>query len=890
MSDSVPQKTCLHEWHRTHEARLVEFGGWEMPLHYASGILAEHLAARRFGALFDVSHMGRFGVSGPGSIPFLQHVLSNNAETLQPWGPHAQYTFISDEDGGVLDDAYLYRLGESDYRLVVNAANAPEDWRHLQQQVAHFPDVAMVDQTGTLAMFAAQGPVVGSVLAGLIEHGALPEPLRNRTSEAAITGADVFIARTGYTGEPIGFELMMDAGAAPAVWEALVAAGAEAGVVPAGLGARDTLRLEAALPLHGHELGPDPDGRPMPAFASPLAPLAVSFSARKGDFIGRAALARQFVEAQRFLRGVGALSDVLSHQVRPLGLLDRGVARRGDAVFLGDRQVGVVTSGTMAPYWEVTGQGATMTISDTSQRRSIALAYVEATLPPEQDVEVAIRGKRVQGRLVRWHGRSEAPPYFRAIPAEWHKPLPAPVSGAGLSRVTELLRRSVDNHVHRQRRCMNLIPSEMTPSPLVRLLEVSDPSGRYAEHKEVQAAFRQEVYFYQGTDFIAWVEDRLLAELRAFLGCSLVEARPISGQMANLAVFSALVDYRNLTDRRREPERLPMVLNHHLGKGGHLSSQPMGALRDCLATSPLTERAAVVDLPVCADNPYRTDVAATAELVEQLEPELIVLGKSLVLHPEPIAEIRAAISHRASRPLIMYDMAHVLGLLGPHFQEPFCEGVDLVTASTHKTFFGTQRGIIAADLCENTPEYELWEAILRRTFPGGVSNHHLGTLVGLLLAAIEMNTFRDEYQRQVIANAKAFARALKAEGVDVQGDPAVGFTETHQVALRVGAARGCGVAAQLEASNIIANYQALPGDEGFTASSGLRLGVAEMTRFGMNEADFERFAPLMVAAIRGDRCLADEVAAFRADFQTMRYCFRAQELQPAGEELLGALF
>jgi glycine/serine hydroxymethyltransferase len=170
------------------------------------------------------------------------------------------------------------------------------------------------------------------------------------------------------------------------------------------------------------------------------------------------------------------------------------------------------------------------------------------------------------------------------------------------------------------------------------------------------------------------------------------------------------------------------------------------------------------------------------------------------------------------------------------------------------------------------------------------SNHHLGTLVGLLLAAIEMNTFKDAYQRQVIANAKAFARALKDAGLDVQGDPACDYTETHQVVVRVGYGRGCEVAQRLEDSNIICNYQALPGDDGFSASSGLRLGVAEMTRFGMAEQDFARVAELMAEAIVRERGVADEVESVRASFQEMRYCFEAGELGASVHDVLAILF
>jgi glycine/serine hydroxymethyltransferase len=216
----------------------------------------------------------------------------------------------------------------------------------------------------------------------------------------------------------------------------------------------------------------------------------------------------------------------------------------------------------------------------------------------------------------------------------------------------------------------------------------------------------------------------------------------------------------------------------------------------------------------------------------------------------------------------------VLGLIGPHFQDPFAEGADIITGSTHKTFYGSQRGVIGAAYEEGAPEFELWKAIERRAFPGAVSNHHLGTLLGLLMAALEMNAFKETYQPQVVANAKAFAKALADEGLEVQGDPEVGYTETHQVVVVVGYAQGCAVAQELEESNIIVNFQAIPSDESFTSSSGLRMGVAEMTRFGMKEDDFVEFAAIFNEAVHG-RNVGDEVARFREGFQTMHFCFDA---------------
>ncbi|MBL7173025.1 MAG: glycine cleavage system protein T, partial [Desulfobacteraceae bacterium] len=227
--------------------------------------------------------------------------------------------------------------------------------------------------------------------------------------------------------------------------------------------------------------------------------------------------------------------------------------------------------------------------------------------------------------------------------------------------------------------------------------------------------------------------------------------------------------------------------------------------------------------------------------------------------------------------VVMYDMAHVLGLIGPHFQEPFDEGADLVTGSTHKTYFGTQRGVVGCRFEEHEERFQLWESLLRRAFPGSVSNHHLGTLLGLLMAAYEMNHFKDEYQAKVIANAKAFARALKESGLEVAGDPDIDFTETHQVVVDVGYSRGPEIANRLEANNIICNYQANTDEEGFTASGALRLGVSEMTRFGMEAEDFRALAPLMHDVVINNAVVVDKVKELRERFCDLRFCFGGDE-------------
>jgi aminomethyltransferase len=866
------KRTALYDKHVALGAKVTEFGGWDKPLHYPTGIMQEHLATRKRAGLFDVSHMGRFVIRGEQALPFLQHALTNNAASLDVG--LGQYTMIPNPSGGVIDDAYLYRFFEDEYLLVVNAGNREKDWEHLEHVRQQFPQTEMVDKTFDIAMLSLQGPLAKEILSGVIE-GDLPEPMRNELSIVRIEGDRVLLARTGYTGEPICFELFINHQHAVRVWDLLT----DRGAVPVGLGARDSLRLEAGLPLYGHELGLDPEGSEIPAFASDLSRFAVSFSPLKGDFIGREPLYRQFQALKRILDHDFSDIDALPRRVLLLELAGRGIARPGDKVFRGEEHVGYVTSGTMIPFWRPEGEGVESRFGEEMGKRAIAMALVSSTLWEGDDVEVEIRGRRTAATVVPYFLRGEAPPYARSI--VHHQPTAeeaeAPV-GHPQRKAANLLDNAIANTRWRQQECINLIPSEMTQSAMARMLSIMDPVGRYAEHKEVKALNEAEVFYYQGTDFIWEVEELLKKEMMDFLGCPSVEARLVSGQMANMTVFSAVVDYINRADRKSEQRRIRKVMNNHIIKGGHLSSQPMGALKDYVARDPRTEKAAAVNFPVLHDNPYRIDTAATRELMEEHRPELLILGKSMVLHPEPVAELRAFIDELELDAFLMYDMAHVLGLVGPHFQEPFAEGADIVTGSTHKTFFGTQRGIVSSRFDEDDVRYPFWEAVERRAFPGAVSNHHLGTLLGLLMAAFEMNAFKHEYPARVIANAKAVARALKDCGLNVSGDPAVDFTETHQVLLDVGYGRGPEVARRLEENNIIVNYQASPEEEGFTASGSLRMGVSEMTRFGMQADDFGTLAEFIRDVVVEHATVKPRVAEFRKKFIEMHYCFDGEDL------------
>ena len=875
------KRTQLYETHVAAGATMVEFGGWDMPVQYPTGIVAEHLFTRHACSLFDVSHMGRILVSGPQRVEFLQHVLTSNVRALDL--NRAQYCMLSDENGFAIDDAYLYRFEEDRFLLVVNAANTDKDWAHLSEQVKGY-DCRLQNITAEWAAIAVQGPQSKAILSGLAGGADVTEPMRNALNTLELEGRLVRVSKTGYTGEPLGYEVYVKSEDAVWLWNRLI----ECGARPAGLGARDTLRLEAGLPLYGHELGLDPEGKPIPIFAVPLARFAVSFSPLKGDFIGRAALQAQSDAYKRIMNRDNSDIAALPRRVRPIALLDRGVIRAGMPVYYKGEQVGWVTSGTMVPYyaneneiWMEEADGAEVF------KRSIGSCYISSGILDDAEVEVDVRGRRLRAVIPERHLDNMAPPYARPIVYGTVVKDPEVVYEA--APPLNLLLRAESNHIWRQKRCVNLIPSENTPSRAVQLLCASDPSCRYAEHKKVKSFYNKDIFYYQGTDFIFEVERLLVDEMRKYFGCTEVETRVVSGQMANTAVFSALMDWKNRLDRRRTPERLGYVMNNHIIRGGHLSAQPMGALHDYIAVDPVTERSAIVNFPVCKYNIFKTDVEETKKLLDQHRPEFIIFGKSMILQKEPVAEIRRFVDEQKIPTTIMYDMAHVLGLVGDWFQKPFEEGAEIVTGSTHKTFFGPQRGVVAVNYREDELKYGLWQSIQNRAFPGSVSNHHLGTQLGLLMAAYEMNAFKDEYQKAVIMNAKHFARALKAQGLDVCGDPAVDYTETHQVLLRVGYGNGAEIARRLENNNVIVNYQALPDEEGFTASGALRMGVSEMTRFGFGPKEFEQLAALMADCIRNKTPIGEEVSRLRRGFTEMRYCFSDESFNEALDSFAGMI-
>ncbi len=876
-------KTVLHEKHVELDAKMVPFGGWDMPIQYPAGIINEHMATRKSAGIFDVSHMGRLYFKGKDTLSFLQHILTNNAMALDVG--ESQYTLIQNENGGAIDDAYLYRFKSDEYLLVVNASNREKDIAHIEYHLPRLADVHMIDRTNEVAMISLQGPESRSIIQDIVTEGHLPEPARNNLSIVQINSVEAWVARTGYTGEPLGFELFVENEHAETIWDLLLAKGAHA----IGLGARDTLRLEACLPLYDHELGKDHDHQEIPLFASKLSKFAVSFSPLKGEFIGKKALHGQYlafkdIMNQRFNR-IASLPKI----VMPLAITGKGIAREGYRVFKGENYVGYITSGTMIPYQKADGSGLHSAFKDKPDRRAVALALIDANILEGESLEIEIRKKRCACVVVPYHMSSEAPPFVRSIPYDSLKQSKNVSEKKDyLHQAKQLVSKAVDNHAWRQNECINLIPSEMSQSYLTRLLSIIDPVNRYAEHKEIKAFSGEDVFYYQGTEFIQDIEIKLNHEFSHFFGCKNIESRVISGQMANTALFSALVDFLNRADRKSEQRRISKIMNNHIIKGGHLSAQPMGALRDFVARDPKTEKPAVINFPVEKGNPYKMDIKACKDIIKNHQPELVILGKSMIIHKEPVKQIRALIDEFAPHCIVMYDMAHVLGLYGPHFQEPLNEGAHIVTGSTHKTYFGTQRGVIASNFNTDDMEWGLWEAVQRRTFPGSVSNHHLGTMTGLLFAAYEMNQFKDDYQQKVITNAKTFATALKDAGLDVAGDKDISYTDTHQVIVNVGYGKGALVAQHLEANNVIVNYQATPVEEGFTASGALRIGVSEMTRFGMGKEGFQTLAGLMADQILKDTPIKDKIIQLRKDYMDMLFCFKEDDVKQMVPSLLDA--
>ena len=386
------KRTPLYDAHVAAGGTMVDFGGWEMPIQYPAGIVSEHLYDRKHCGIFDVSHMGRLIVEGPERLAFLQKVLSSNVEKLVPG--RAQYCIIPSETGGAVDGAYLYMYEEDRYMLVVNASNTDKDLAHFAKYLPDY-DCTITNITDTYSSVAVQGPDAEKILKILSGGAELTGPRKNDLGEVVMEGRTVRTSRTGYTGDPIGWELFIDAGEVNWLWNRLI----ELGGQPTALGARDTLRLEAGLPLYGHEMGEDAGGTEMPVFAVSLAKFAVSFAEEKGDFV-----ARELLLAQK--------ENGTPRKVFSVALTDRGVMRAGMDVYKNGVHIGWVTSGTMVPFYQFDDEG---NILDKTGKRSIGFAYIDADVTMDDVIEIDVRGKRLKARRVAKHMDQSTPPYGRAI-------------------------------------------------------------------------------------------------------------------------------------------------------------------------------------------------------------------------------------------------------------------------------------------------------------------------------------------------------------------------------------------------------------------------------------------------------------------------------------------
>jgi aminomethyltransferase len=356
----VLQRTKLFQRHRALFAKMVPYAGWEMPVQYPSGILAEHHAVRSGAGLFDVSHMGELEVTGPGSFSFLQRVTSNNVAKLADG--QAQYSALPNESGAPLDDVIVYRRGPERFMLVVNAGNVEKDFAWLRAQGPQGCEVA--DKSDAYALLALQGPRAQEILQPLTPVD-LAGVAYYHFAEGEVDGHPATIARTGYTGED-GFEIFVAPDHAEALWRRIIEAGREKGLQPAGLGARDTLRLEAKMCLYGNDM--DETTSLVEAGLGWI----VSLDEGKGEFNGR-----QVLEAQK--KG-GAPRKLVGFEVT-----GRGIARHGYPVFLDGKPVGPVTSGSFAPFLQ----------------KNIGLCY----LPAEKSaagtaVEIDVRGRKVAAQVV----------------------------------------------------------------------------------------------------------------------------------------------------------------------------------------------------------------------------------------------------------------------------------------------------------------------------------------------------------------------------------------------------------------------------------------------------------------------------------------------------------
>ncbi|MCL7749855.1 glycine cleavage system aminomethyltransferase GcvT [Halalkalibacter alkaliphilus] len=353
------KRTPLFHLYKEGGAKTIDFGGWDLPVQFLS-IKEEHEAVRTKAGLFDVSHMGEVEVKGPRALDYLQKLMTNDVSKLVDG--QAQYTAMCYEDGGTVDDLLIYRKAEDDYLLVINASNIEKDVEWMQQHIIE--GVTAINVSSDIAQLAIQGPIAEQILQKRTSFDLSSIRFFRFADQVNVDGVDALVSRTGYTGED-GFELYCAADQAAKLWKSLLEAGKEDGLVPCGLGARDTLRFEARLPLYGQELTKE---------ISPLeAGIGFAVKVNKdADFIGKEALKKQKEEG-------------LKRKLVGLEMIDKGIPRTGYEVFVGDKLVGFVTTGTQSP----------------TLKKNVGLAVLDIDVTAlGTEVEVQVRKKRLKAQVV----------------------------------------------------------------------------------------------------------------------------------------------------------------------------------------------------------------------------------------------------------------------------------------------------------------------------------------------------------------------------------------------------------------------------------------------------------------------------------------------------------
>ncbi|MFA6857612.1 MAG: glycine cleavage system aminomethyltransferase GcvT [Treponema sp.] len=352
----MDKKTPLYDTHVKYGGRIVSFAGWLLPVQYETGVIAEHMAVRTKCGLFDVSHMGEILCEGTTALENLNWLLTNDFTNM--YEGRARYSPMCSEEGGVVDDLLVYKMEENRYFIVVNAANKDKDFAWMKAHEK--PGTVFTDVSDNFAQLALQGPRAHDILSSLAGTSSIPQKYYTCVKSGIVAGIPCIVSKTGYTGED-GYELYTEPARAVELWEALMDAGKNDGLVPCGLGARDTLRLEAAMPLYGHE---------MDDTVTPLeAGLDFAVKMEKPDFIGKEALVRKGPPARM---RIGLVAG------------GRGIMRERERVYAGNDEVGWTTSGTYAPYL----------------KKAVAMALVKKSSLTASEFTVDVRGTRVPAHIV----------------------------------------------------------------------------------------------------------------------------------------------------------------------------------------------------------------------------------------------------------------------------------------------------------------------------------------------------------------------------------------------------------------------------------------------------------------------------------------------------------